>query len=67
MGLPISGFILEAVMQSIQANITAQYLPRPWLRDVHDAFVIINRNDLKHFHTYINSINKNIKFSREEE
>ncbi len=67
MGSPISGFIAEAVMQSIETKIMAQYRPRLWLRYVDDTFVIINRNDLEHFHTIINSMNANIKFSREEE
>ncbi len=67
MGLPLSGFVAEAVMQSIEAKIMAQYRPRQWLRCVDDTFVIINRNDLEHFHKMINSINARIKFSREEE
>ncbi len=54
-------------MQSIEANIMAQYRPRLWLRYVDDTFVIIDRNDLEHFHTIINSMNANIKFSREEQ
>ncbi len=45
----------------------AQYRPRLWLRYVDDTFVIINSNDLEHFHTIINSMDTNIKFSREEE
>ncbi len=53
MGSPISGFIAEAVMHSIEAKIMAQYRPRLWLRYVNDTFVIINRNDLEHFHTII--------------
>ncbi len=44
MGSPISGFIAEAVMQSIEAKIMAQYRPRLWLRYVDDTFVVINRN-----------------------
>ncbi len=67
MGSPISGFMAEAVMQRIEAKIMAQYRPRLWLRYVDDTFVIINRNDLEHFHTIINSMNANMKFSREEE
>ncbi len=67
MGSPISGFIAEAVMQSTEAKIMAQYRPRLWLRYVDDTFVIINSNDLEHFHKIINSINPSIKFSREEE
>ncbi len=66
MGSPISGFIADAVMQSIEAKIMAQYRPRLWLRFVDDTFVIINRNDLQHFHTIINSMNGKIKFSRRE-
>ncbi len=38
-----------------------------WLRYVDDTFVIINRNDLEHFHRIINSMNNSIKFSGEEE
>ncbi len=53
MGLPISGSIAEAVMQSIETKIMAQYRPRLWLRYVDDTFVIINRNDLDHFHAII--------------
>ncbi len=67
MGSPISGFIAEAVMQSIEAKIMAQYRPRLWLRYVDDTFAIINRNDLEHFHTIINSMNADSKFSREGE
>ncbi len=67
MGSPISGFIAKAVMQSIRAKIMAQYRPRMWLRYVVDTFVIINRNDLDHFHRIINSMNASIKFSRGEE
>ncbi len=66
MGSPISGFIAEAVMQSIEAKIMAQYRPRLWLRYVDDTFVIINRNDLEHFNTIIKFINANKKNSREE-
>ncbi len=51
----------------IEAKIMAQYRPRLWSIYVDDTFVIINRNDLEHFHTIINSLNANIKFSREEE
>ncbi len=67
MGSPISGFIAEATMQSIEAKFMAQYRPRLWLRYVNDTFVIINRNDLEHFHKIINSMNARITFSREEE
>ncbi len=67
MGSPLSGFIAEAVMQSIEAKIMAQYRPRLWLRYVDDTFVIINRNDLEHFHKIINSMNASIKCSGEEE
>ncbi len=67
MGSPLSGFIAEAAMQSIEAKIMAQYRPQLWLRYVDDIFVIINRNDLEPFHTIINSMNASIKFSREEE
>ncbi len=54
-------------MQSINANIMAQY--RQWLRlgYVDDTFVIINRNDLENFHAIINSMSTNITFSRDEE
>ncbi len=45
----------------------AQYRRRLWLRYVDDTFVIINCNDLEHFHKIINSMNASIKFSREEE
>ncbi len=45
----------------------AQYRPRLWLRYVDDTFDIMNRNDLEHFHSIINSMNANIQFSREEE
>ncbi len=67
MGSPISGLIAEAVMQSIEAKIMAQYRPRLWLRYVDDTFVIINRNDFEHFHKIINTMNASIKLSREEE
>ncbi len=67
MGSPISGFIAEAVMQTIEAKIMAQYWPRLRLKYVDDTFVIRNCNDLEHFHTIINSINANIKFATEEE
>ncbi len=46
-------------------------MPKSWHNIGHDSadytFVIINRNDLEHFHTIINPMNANIKFSREEE
>ncbi len=64
---PISGFIAEAVMQSIEAKIMAQYRPRLWLKYVDGTFVIINHNDLEHFHKISNSMNASIKFSGEEE
>ncbi len=67
LGSPIPGFVAEAVMRSIEAKIMAQYRIRLWLSSVDDTFVILKRNDLEHFHTIINSMNANIKFSREEE
>ncbi len=65
MGLTIPGFIAEAVIQSIEAKIMAQYRPRLLLRYV-DTFVTINRNDLEYFNTIIKFINASKKNSREE-
>ncbi len=67
MGSPISVFIAEAVLQSIEVKIVTQYRPRLRLRYVDGTFFIINRNGLEYFNTIINSMNANIKFSREEE
>ncbi len=50
--------------RSIEAKIMVQYQPRLWLRYVDHAFVIVNRNDLEHFHTIINSSNTHEIFKR---
>ncbi len=67
MGSPSAGLIADAVMRSIDAKLLANVRPRLWLIYVDDTCVIRNCNDLEHFHTIINSMNANIKFSREAE
>ncbi len=67
MGSPTSGLITEAVMQSIEVKFMANFRPRLWLRYVDDTCAMINRNDLEHFPTIINSMKTNVSSSREAE
>ncbi len=48
MGSPVSGFIAEAVMQSVEVMALKKYRPRLWHKHAHEAFVIINHNDFEH-------------------
>ncbi len=48
MGSPVSGFVAEAVMQSVEVKALTKDRPRLWHKHAHEAFVIINRNDFEH-------------------
>nr|VZI04072.1 unnamed protein product [Spirometra erinaceieuropaei] len=67
MGSPVSGLVAELVLQELEKIAFLQHEPVFWRRYVDDTFVIVKKDMLQHFHSLLNAVVPDIKFTREEE
>ncbi|VDL87955.1 unnamed protein product [Schistocephalus solidus] len=67
MGLPLSGFIAEAVLQKLETVVFTNHRPILWVRYVDDTFVVRKREMVAEFHALQNSIYPDIQFTMEAE
>nr|VZI45754.1 unnamed protein product [Spirometra erinaceieuropaei] len=67
MGSPISGLVEELVPQELEKIAFLQHEPVFWRRYVVDTFVIVKKDILQNFHSLLNAVLPDIKFTREEE
>ncbi|BHF74969.1 Acyl-CoA synthetase member 2 mitochondrial [Sparganum proliferum] len=67
MGSPVSGLVSELVPQELEEIAFIQDEPVFWRRYVDDSFVIIKKDMLQHFHSLLNVVFSDIKFTIEEE
>ncbi|BHF77739.1 hypothetical protein SprV_0602084800 [Sparganum proliferum] len=67
MGSPISGFIVEAVLQRLNSLVFQHHKPKFWVRYVHDTFVVIERDQVLTFQEHLNAVFPDIQFTMEEE
>ena len=69
MGSPVSVFVAEIVMQSIEEQALATYKQRVplWLRYVGDTFTAVHKDEIDTFHEHLNRQNADIQFTREVE
>ncbi|BHF65463.1 hypothetical protein SprV_0200847400 [Sparganum proliferum] len=67
MGSPVSGLVAELVLQELEKIAFLQHEPVFWRRYVDDTFVIVKNDMLQHFHSLLNAVFPDIKFTREEE
>nr|VZI44475.1 unnamed protein product [Spirometra erinaceieuropaei] len=67
MGSPISGFIVEAVLQRLESLIFQHHRPKFWTRYADDTFVVINRDQVLTFKNHLNAVFPDIQFTMEEE
>ncbi|BHF57366.1 hypothetical protein SprV_0100030700 [Sparganum proliferum] len=63
-GSPISGFIVEAVLQRLESLVFQHHKPKFWARYVDDTFVVIERDQRKE---NLNAVFPDIQFTMEEE
>ncbi|BHF81740.1 hypothetical protein SprV_0802487400 [Sparganum proliferum] len=66
-GSPVSGLVAELVLQEFEKIAFSQHEPVFWRRYVDDTFVIVKKDMLQHFHSLLNAVFPDIKFTREEE
>ncbi|BHF58455.1 hypothetical protein SprV_0100140700 [Sparganum proliferum] len=64
---PVSGLVAELVLQELERIAFLQHEPVFWRRYVDDTFVIVKKDMLQHFHSLLNTVFPDIKFTREEE
>ncbi|BHF81095.1 hypothetical protein SprV_0702422500 [Sparganum proliferum] len=67
MGSTVSGFVVELVLQELEKLAFIQHEPVLWRRYVDDTFAIVKKDMLQHFHSLLNAVFPDIKFTREEE
>nr|VZI47646.1 unnamed protein product [Spirometra erinaceieuropaei] len=67
MGSPISGFIVEAVLQRLESLVFQHHRPKFWVRYVNDTFVVIERDQVLTFKERLGSVFPDIQFTMKEE
>ena len=69
MGSPVSAILANLVMEYVEekALLSAPNPPKWWFRYVDDSHVCVKREHVDEFHSHLNSINANIKFTIEIE
>ena len=67
MGSPVSPIVANLYMEyfELKAIESSPHKPRLWYRYVDDTFVIINKQHINDFHSHINQVDENIKFTIE--
>ncbi|BHF65683.1 hypothetical protein SprV_0200869600 [Sparganum proliferum] len=66
MGSPISGLIVEAVLQRLESLVFRHHRPKFWSRYVDDTFVVILRDRVLEFKEHLNAIFPGIQCTIEE-
>nr|VZI48911.1 unnamed protein product [Spirometra erinaceieuropaei] len=66
MGSPVSSFVAELVLQELEKIAFIQYEPVFWRLYIDGTFVIV-KDMLQHFHSLLNAVFPDRKFTREEE
>ena len=66
-GSPVSVFVAEIVMQSIEEQTLATYIETLllWLRYVDDTITAVHENKIDEFHEHLNKQNTSIHFTKE--
>nr|VZH93798.1 unnamed protein product [Spirometra erinaceieuropaei] len=67
MGSPISGFIVEAVLQRLESLVFQHHRPKFWVRYEDDTFVVLDRDRLLTFKEHLNAVFPEIQFTMKEE
>ncbi|BHF79242.1 hypothetical protein SprV_0602236200 [Sparganum proliferum] len=67
MGLPISGFIVEAVLQRLESLVFQHHKPKFWARYVDDTVVVIEWDQALTSKERLNNVFQDIQFTMEEE
>ncbi|BHF78305.1 hypothetical protein SprV_0602141800 [Sparganum proliferum] len=67
MGSPVSGLVAKLVLQELEKIAFLQHEPVFWRRYNGDMFVVVKKDMLQHFHSLLNAVFPDIKFTREEE
>ncbi|BHF79535.1 hypothetical protein SprV_0702265600 [Sparganum proliferum] len=67
MGSAVAGSVAELVLQELEKIAFNQHEPVFWRRYVDDTFFIVKKGMLQHFHSLLNAVFPDIKFTREEE
>ena len=69
MGSPVSAILANLVMEYVEekALLPAPNPPKWWFRYVDDSHVCVKREHVDEFHSHLNSINTNMKFTIEIE
>ncbi|BHF79234.1 hypothetical protein SprV_0602235400 [Sparganum proliferum] len=67
MGSPVSGLVAELVLQELEKIAFIRHEPVICRRYVDDTFVIVKKDMLQHFHSILNAVFPDIKFTREGE
>lgn len=63
MGSPMSGIIVEAVMQRLEASILPVVKPKMGICYIDDPFVIFKKDELENTNNLINNVFDYIKFT----
>ncbi|VDM00923.1 unnamed protein product [Schistocephalus solidus] len=66
-GSPISGYLVEAILQELETRVFQIYKPKFWMRYVDDTFVILHREAKEDFKGDQNSIFPQIQYTLEGE
>nr|VZI38573.1 unnamed protein product [Spirometra erinaceieuropaei] len=67
MGSPISGFVVEAVLQRLESLVFEHHRPKFLARYVDDTFVVIERDQVLTFQEHLNTVFPDIQLTMEEE
>nr|VZI28306.1 unnamed protein product [Spirometra erinaceieuropaei] len=65
MGSPVSGLVAELFLPELEKIAFIQHEPMFWRRYVDDTFVIVKKDMLQHFHSLLNAVFPDIKFTSE--
>ena len=68
MGSPVSPIVVNLYMEKFESVALATYKGTPpshWYRYVDDTWVLLKKSELEEFSEHINSVDNNIKFTRE--
>nr|VZI42411.1 unnamed protein product [Spirometra erinaceieuropaei] len=66
-GSPISGCIVDAVLQRLESLVLQHHRPNFWARYVDDTFVVVDRDQLLTFKGHLNAVFLDAQFTMEQE